>query len=41
MLMCYMAQNFCRDNNIELHVVIVDHMLRDESSTEAKKVSDF
>lgn len=41
MMACYMAKDFCSNHGIELHAVVVDHMLREESSIEAQYVSGF
>lgn len=41
MVMCYLLQKFCIKNNIALHVLIVNHMLRTESSAEAQNVQLF
>lgn len=41
MMACYMAKDFCSNYDIELYAVVVDHMLREESSIEAKDVADF
>lgn len=41
MMACYMAKDFCSNNGIELHALVVDHMLREGSSIEAQYVSDF
>lgn len=41
MALMFIADKWCKNNNIELFVITVDHQLREESSKEAKYVAEI